>query len=232
MWRWIGSDLTSQIEHKRSKLRRRSLLLQNYFLEYLKVLFWVPSYSPCIPLLQLTLHEKHGLSVHLYADDTQIYIMFNQDDTVNALSRIEACVAEIQSWMITNKLMLNGDKTLIIVLSAPRHSVSCNVNHGNIDGHEIVPAKTVKILGVIFYDKLSLDSHIKNICKTSLYHLKNISNIRSFLLDKAAVQLTHAFVSSRLDYCNSLLQGLPSCSISPYKILQHTSSRGRVNINT
>ena len=53
--------------------------------------------------------RKHGLSVHLYADDTQIYIMFNQDDTVhvNAISRIEACVAEIKSWMITNKLMLN-----------------------------------------------------------------------------------------------------------------------------
>ena len=42
-----------------------------------------PRYSPCIPRLQL----EYGLSVHLYADDTQIYIMFNQDDTVNAISR-------------------------------------------------------------------------------------------------------------------------------------------------
>ena len=111
--------------------------------------------------------------------------MFNQDDTVNAISRIEACVAVMLSWMITNKLMLNGDKTLIIVFSAPRHSVSCDVNHINIDGHDIIPAKTVKNLGVIFYDKLSLDSHIENICKTS--HLMNISNIRSFLPDQAAV---------------------------------------------
>ena len=103
--------------------------------------------------------------------------MFNQDDTVNAISRIEACVAEIKSWMITNKLILNGDKTVIIVFSAPRHSVSCDVNRINIDGHDIVPAKTVKNLGVMFYDKLSLDSHIKNICKTSLFYLKNISNI-------------------------------------------------------
>ena len=145
--------------------------------------------------------------------------MFNQDDTVNAISRIEACVAVMISWMITNKLMLNGDKTVIIVFSAPRHSVSCDVNHINIDGHDIVPAKTVKNLGVIFYDKLSLDSHIENICKTS--HLMNISNIRSFLPDQAAVQLTHAFVSSRLDYCNSLLQGLPSCSTRRLPCLQY-----------
>ena len=53
--------------------------------------------------------RKHGLSFNLYADDTPIYIMFNQDDTVNAISRIEACVAEIKAWMITDKLMLNGD---------------------------------------------------------------------------------------------------------------------------
>ena len=75
--------------------------------------------------------------------------MLNQDDTVNAISQIEACVAEIKSWMITSKLMLNRDKTLIIMFSAPRHSVSCDVNHINIDGLDIVPAKTVINLGVI-----------------------------------------------------------------------------------
>ena len=72
-----------------------------------------------------------AFSVHLYADDTQIYIMFNPDDTVNAISRIEVCVA----WMVTNKPMLNGDKTVIIVFSAPHH-ISCDVHHIHIDVHE------------------------------------------------------------------------------------------------
>ena len=65
--------------------------------------------------------------------------MFNQDDTVNAISRIEAFVAEIKSWMITNKLMLKEDKTVIIVFSAPRHSVSCDVRPINIDGDDGFP---------------------------------------------------------------------------------------------
>ena len=47
-----------------------------------------------------------------------------------------------------NKIMddyQQADETVIIVFSAPRHSVSsCDVNHINIDGHDIVPAKTVK----------------------------------------------------------------------------------------
>ena len=48
--------------------------------------------------------------------------------------------------------MLNRDKTVIIVFSAPRHSASCDVNHINIDG----PTKTVINIpiGVIFDDKL------------------------------------------------------------------------------
>ena len=221
----------------------RAVEIKTSFSSPSKLLFGIPQGSVLGPTLFslysfsiADIARKHGLSVHHYADDTQIYIMFNQDDTVNAISRIDACVAEIKSWMITNKLMLNGDETVIIVISAPRHSVSCDVNHINIDGHDIVPTKTVKNPGVIFYDKLSLDSHIKNICKPSLFHLKNISNIHSFLPEKAVLQLTHAFVSSRLDYCNSLhckdCLLVPSDVYSPYKILQHAFSRGRVNMNT
>ena len=99
------------------------------------------------------------------------------------------------------------------MFSVPRHSVSCDVNHINIDGHDIVPAKTLKSRCYL------------NICKTSLFHLKNTSNIHSFLPDKAAVQLTHAFVSSQLDYCNSLLQGLPSCSIRRLQSIQNITAR-------
>ena len=45
---------------------------------------------------------KHVLSVHLCADDTHIYRMFNPDDTASAITRIETCVAEIKAWMVTN----------------------------------------------------------------------------------------------------------------------------------
>ena len=37
------------------------------------------------------------------------------------------------------------------------------------------------------------------------FHLRNISSIRDSLTDEATIQLVHAFVSSRIDYCNSLL---------------------------
>ena len=102
--------------------------------------------------------------------------MFNASATDTVITRIEACVAEIKTWMITYKLVLNGDKTVIIVLTALRHSFSCAMHHINIDSHDIVLATSHKSGGYFFRDELSLDSHIKHMCNTLLFHLKNISN--------------------------------------------------------
>ena len=43
--------------------------------------------------------RRHGLSYHIYADDTQIYVFFDVDGVDDAVARIEACAAEIRLWM-------------------------------------------------------------------------------------------------------------------------------------
>ena len=58
-----------------------------------------------------------------------------------------------------------------------------------------------------------------------MFHLRNISNIRRLLSHKIAEQLIHAFVTSRLDYCNSLLSGLPSSTICHLQRVQNTAAR-------
>ena len=44
---------------------------------------------------------------------------------------------------------------------------------------------------------------------SAFYHLYNIGRIHKFLSSVATKALLHAFVTSRVDYCNSLLYGLP-----------------------
>ncbi len=57
------------------------------------------------------------------------------------------------------------------------------------------------------------------------FALHNIRNIRPFLTQQAAQLLVQALVISRLDYCNALLAGLPSCTIKPLQMIQNAAAR-------
>jgi len=70
-----------------------------------------------------------------------------------------------------------------------------------------------------------MEEHVKKICKTSYYHLRNISKIRKYLTEETTEILVHAFVSSKLDYCNSLLCGLPKHMISSLQSVQNMAAR-------
>ena len=63
-----------------------------------------------------------------------------------ALERVEECVKEIKAWMVANKLQLNGDKTQIVLVSAPRaNSGFSDLVHVQIDGHPIPSVLLLKI---------------------------------------------------------------------------------------
>ncbi|XP_078118553.1 olfactory receptor 56A4-like [Sander vitreus] len=68
-------------------------------------------------------------------------------------------------------------------------------------------------LGVIFDSTHSLEPHIRHVIKT-FFHLRNFTKIRPSLTPPAAERLIHTFISSRLDYCNSLLLCISSTNIN------------------
>ena len=73
----------------------------------------------------------------------------------------------------------------------------------------IEPEKSARNLGSWFDEHMAMDIHIGNICNKAFKGLYNIRQIRKFLSAEATKILIHAFVTSHLDYCNSLLSGLP-----------------------
>ena len=56
-------------------------------------------------------------------------------------------------------------------------------------------------------------------------HLSNVRKICNMLADKAASQLIHAFSTSRIDYCNSILYGLPDTTLSDLQRIQNAAAR-------
>ena len=60
---------------------------------------------------------------------------------------------------------------------------------------------------------MTMTTHIGKAGSKTFSGLYKIKQIRKFLSEKAADTLIHAFVTSHLDYCNSLLYGAPKCQI-------------------
>ena len=83
-----------------------------------------------------------------------------------------------------------------------------------LDGISLTSSSTVRNFGVIFDQNWSFDSHIKQFSRTAFFHLRNIVKIRNILSQGDAEKLLRAFVTSGLDYCNSLSLGCPTDSLN------------------
>ena len=95
----------------------------------------------------------------------------------------------------------------------------------NIDGISITSSAVIKDLGVTLDSDLSFDAHIKNISRVVFYHLRNISKILKMLSLHNAEILVHAFVTSRLDYCNVLLSGCANSTLKGLQLIQNAAAR-------
>lgn len=62
-----------------------------------------------------------------------------------------------------------------------------------------------------------------------VYYIRWIWSIRHLITETAAKFLVHALVISRLDYCNTILYGLPKASIRPLQLVMNYAARVVVN---
>ena len=171
--------------------------------------------------------RKYNINFHLYADDTQLYLTFSPscpNDLYFVKQQIESCVLEINNWMTYNKLKLNNDKTEILILSNA-HRPRPPVDSLNFEGYSIAAKSSARNIGVLFDEALSLDQHIQSVCKSCFLHIHQLWKIRRYLSHNACVTLVHAFISSKLDFCNSLLYGLPKGSLKKLQHVQNAAAR-------
>ncbi|TWW62665.1 hypothetical protein D4764_04G0013120 [Takifugu flavidus] len=94
-----------------------------------------------------------------------------------------------------------------------------------IDGISLTSSLSVRNLGVTFDQNLSFNSHIKIVSRSAFFHLRNITRIRKLPTRHDAEKLIHAFVTSRLDNCNSLLSWCPNNSLRSLQVIQNAAAR-------
>ena len=145
------------------------------------------------------------------------------------LVSVKGCIyasTYISQWIHSDKLKLNSDKTecLLIGTRQQLQKVS-NISTLSVGDSQIAPSCEVRNLGTWFDSKMSMLSHINKTCSSAFYYLYNMRRIRKYLSRSVTESLVHAFITSRIDYCNSLLYGLPNSHIMKLQRIQHAAAR-------
>ena len=83
----------------------------------------------------------------------------------------------------------------------------------------------VRNLGVLLDSELYMKQYISKIASTCSYHQKRLSQIYSSISRETVIQLVMFLVMSRIDYCNSVLAGLPASTLSPLQRVQNSAAR-------
>ena len=169
--------------------------------------------------------SEHNCQYHKYADDTEVAASAAPHDFSNVVDQIQNCVQNVSSWMDSNKLKLNPDKTEIIAIGVPsclRRVGDCSID---LDGSIVNFQSCVKYLGVTLDNTLSMKDHISSVCRASFLELRRIASIQHFLSRDAVHRLVIATVISRIDYCNSTFIGITEEQILRLQRIQNAAAR-------
>ena len=167
--------------------------------------------------------KQHPVNHKSYADDNELYISFSAINEDFAITQLQNCVNDVKSWMRTNYLKMNDDKTKVIFFT-PRKGQ--NIIREILVGDDIIkPSNKVKNLGIMLDKNLNMESQINYVTKSVYFHLRNISKIRHYLNCENTKSLVQSLVITRLDYCNGILANLPKRLISKLQKAQNCAAR-------
>jgi hypothetical protein len=169
--------------------------------------------------------KRHGLTPHCYADDIQMYLSAPAADADVIAHHVADCIAEIDRWMDSNRLKLNAGKTQLMWVGTRKHLAKVNIKDINIGSTSVHVSTSVTDLGVVIDSEFSMSAHVSSLSRTCFFQLRQIRAVRRSLDRESTKTLVNSFISSRLDYCNSLLYGINEGQLNKLQRIQNAAAR-------
>ena len=169
--------------------------------------------------------RRHGVSYHLYADDSQIYVTTTISEIDDAQRRLEECLVDVQRWMVSHSLKLNPEKTEFVIFASRDAATQITPRLLHVGDAQVKPSDCVRNLGFNMNTDLTYEQHVNSVCRAGYLQLKILAKIRRFLDRKSLEILIHSFITTRIDYCNSLLCGINDRLVRKLQLLQNSCAR-------
>ena len=159
----------------------------------------------------------------MHADDCQLYTSFSisANETVSSM---QMAIDDIRAWYAANMLKLNDDKTEMLAIGSKYRTIP-KLPDLNVGSTAFTPSEHVRNLGVIMDTKFTMEPHKTKIMQIAFLKIRQISYYRKFLTPSAAKTLIHAYITSRLNYCNGLLHDLPTNLVTKLQSILNTAAR-------
>ncbi len=172
-----------------------------------------------------TLSLSRLLRKHLPQYHTNLYMCVKPSALMVAKKYLEDCIAFVQTWMDAYQLKMNKDKTEFLTISSNQSATKISPLSFTIGDLDIKPATKASGLFVLLDAHATIEAHVNNICKAAFSQLHSISKLRRCIDQSSLETIVHAFITSRLDYCNVLLCGLPGALVNKLQRVQNVTVR-------
>ena len=169
--------------------------------------------------------ESSGLRVHLYADDTQLYGFCKAMDSTELSQHMFSVIEKVNLWMSSNRLRLNQDKTEFIWFGTRQQLAKRDLQSISTISPSLISTSVVRNLGALLDSELTMEKHAAKICQSCFFQLRRLRAIRETLTRSALLTLVHAFITTRIDYCNSILYGASKHVLDSLQYVMNAAAR-------
>ena len=160
-----------------------------------------------------------------FVDDSKLYLSFPVKDATAVVQLINEDLAKIATWCCYNDLLIDPNKTKLLVMGNRQMLRLPKDFHVILLGKEVTPFNSARDLGIEMDATLSFNEHITNTVSSCFASLCQINRIKHLFDSKSSENVIHALVFSRLFYCSPVWSSTSKKNVSKLQSVQNFATR-------